>query len=77
MTTSEDQMPDVTEEHIERLKENMEKVEQLAKRLVEVMASKKSHTPRWTARIKSFSHEQQQPIGPRLGKIPPSCWSNR
>ncbi|MCA0905078.1 class I poly(R)-hydroxyalkanoic acid synthase [Ruegeria marisrubri] len=45
MTTSEDQMPDVSEEHIERIKENMEKVEQLSKRLVEIMASKKSHTP--------------------------------
>ncbi|NOD82946.1 alpha/beta hydrolase [Ruegeria sp. HKCCD6119] len=45
MTTSEDQMPDVSEEHIERIKENMERVEQLAKRLVEIMASKKSHTP--------------------------------
>ncbi|MES0860793.1 class I poly(R)-hydroxyalkanoic acid synthase [Ruegeria sp. SCPT10] len=44
MTTSEDQMPEVTEEHIERLKENMEKVETLSKRLVEVMASKKPHT---------------------------------
>ncbi len=38
-------MPDVSEEHIERLKENMEKVEQLSKRLIEAMASKKSHTP--------------------------------
>ncbi|WP_171231377.1 alpha/beta hydrolase [Ruegeria sp. HKCCA4812] len=45
MTTSEDQMPDVSEEHIERIKENMEKVEQLSKRLIEIMASKKSHTP--------------------------------
>ncbi|NOE36401.1 MULTISPECIES: alpha/beta hydrolase [unclassified Ruegeria] len=45
MTTSEDQMPDVSDEHIERLKENMEKVEQLSKRLIEVMATKKPHTP--------------------------------
>ncbi len=45
MTTSEDQMPEATEENIERLKENMEKVEALSKRLVEVMAGKKSHTP--------------------------------
>ncbi|WP_170325381.1 PHA/PHB synthase family protein [Ruegeria arenilitoris] len=45
MTTSEDQMPEVTEENIERLKENMEKVEELSKRLIEVMSSKKSHTP--------------------------------
>ncbi len=45
MTTSEDQMPDVTEEHIERLKENMDKVETLSKRLIEIMATKKTHTP--------------------------------
>ncbi|WP_170400025.1 PHA/PHB synthase family protein [Ruegeria arenilitoris] len=45
MTTSEDQMPELTEENIERLKENMEKVEELSKRLIEVMSSKKSHTP--------------------------------
>ncbi|NOD62886.1 MULTISPECIES: alpha/beta hydrolase [unclassified Ruegeria] len=45
MTTSEDQMPDVSDEHIERLKENMDKVEQLSKRLIEVMATKKPHTP--------------------------------
>ncbi|WP_299894367.1 class I poly(R)-hydroxyalkanoic acid synthase [uncultured Ruegeria sp.] len=45
MTTSEGQMPDVSEEHIERIKENMEKVEQLSKRLIEIMASKKPHTP--------------------------------
>ncbi|WP_420586680.1 PHA/PHB synthase family protein [Ruegeria sp.] len=44
MTTSEDQMPEATEENIERLKENMEKVEQLSKRLIEVMAVKKPHT---------------------------------
>ncbi|CUJ89925.1 Poly-beta-hydroxybutyrate polymerase [Ruegeria denitrificans] len=45
MTTSEDQMPEPTEENIERLKENMEKVEALSKRLIEVMSTKKSHTP--------------------------------
>ncbi|MCX8953815.1 class I poly(R)-hydroxyalkanoic acid synthase [Ruegeria sp. NA] len=45
MTTSEDHMPDVSEEHIERLKENMDKVEKLSKRLIEVMAVKRPHTP--------------------------------
>ena len=45
MTTSEGHMPEATDEHIERLKENMEKVEQLSKRLIEVMAGKKAHTP--------------------------------
>lgn len=45
MTTSEDQMSDISEEHVEQLKENMEKVEALSKRLVEVMAVKKPHTP--------------------------------
>ena len=45
MTTSDGQTPEVTEEHIERLKENMEKVEQLSKRLVEVMAGKTPHAP--------------------------------
>ncbi|MGI9367397.1 MAG: PHA/PHB synthase family protein [Ruegeria sp.] len=45
MTTTDGQTPELTEEHIERLKENMEKVETLSKRLVEVMAGKKTHTP--------------------------------
>ena len=45
MTTSEGQAPEMTDEHIERIKENMEKVEQLSKRLIEVMATKKPHTP--------------------------------
>ncbi|MDX1742189.1 MAG: class I poly(R)-hydroxyalkanoic acid synthase, partial [Ruegeria sp.] len=45
MTTSEDQMPEATEQNIERLKENMEKVEQLSKRLIEVLAVKQPHTP--------------------------------
>ncbi|WP_171128855.1 MULTISPECIES: alpha/beta hydrolase [unclassified Ruegeria] len=45
MTTSDGQTPELTEEHIERLKENMEKVEALSKRLVEVMAGKQTHSP--------------------------------
>ncbi len=45
MTTSEDQSRELTEEHLERLKENMNKVEALSKRLVEVMAGKKAHNP--------------------------------
>ncbi|MGV6805986.1 MAG: PHA/PHB synthase family protein [Ruegeria sp.] len=45
MTTGEGHMPDLSDEHIERLKENMLKVEDLSKRLIEVMASKKNHTP--------------------------------
>ncbi len=45
MTTSEDQTRELTEEHLERLKENMNKVEALSKRLVEVMAGKKAHNP--------------------------------
>ncbi len=45
MTTSEGQVPDQTKEHIERLKKNMDKVEALSKRLVEVMAAKTPHTP--------------------------------
>ncbi|WP_170475850.1 PHA/PHB synthase family protein [Ruegeria arenilitoris] len=45
MTTSDGQTPEMTEEHIDRLKENLEKVEALSKRLVEVMAGKKGHTP--------------------------------
>ncbi|WP_424830994.1 PHA/PHB synthase family protein [Ruegeria sp.] len=43
MTTSDGQAPEVTEEHIERLTENMEKVEQLSKRLIEIMAGKTPH----------------------------------
>lgn len=38
-------MPDLSDEHVDRLKENMLKVEDLSKRLIEVMASKKNHTP--------------------------------
>ncbi len=45
MTTSEGEMGQVNEEHIERIKENLEKVEALSKRLIEVMASKKAHAP--------------------------------
>jgi len=45
MTTSEGQTPEMTEENIDRLKENMEKVETLSKRLIEVMAGKKGHNP--------------------------------
>ncbi|KUJ85607.1 poly(R)-hydroxyalkanoic acid synthase [Ruegeria marisrubri] len=45
MTTTEGKTPELTDEHIERLKENMEKVEKLSKRLVEIMAGKKPHTP--------------------------------
>ncbi|MCG7519022.1 alpha/beta hydrolase [Ruegeria sp. Ofav3-42] len=45
MTTSENQTPDMSPEHLERLKENMDKVEELSKRLVEVMAGKKGHNP--------------------------------
>ncbi|TMV09580.1 class I poly(R)-hydroxyalkanoic acid synthase [Ruegeria sediminis] len=44
MTTTDGKSSELTEEHIERLKENMEKVEQLSKRLIEVMAGKKQHT---------------------------------
>lgn len=45
MTTSEDQAQELSAEHLERLKENMNKVEELSKRLVEVMAGKKAHSP--------------------------------
>ncbi len=45
MTTTDGQTTEITEEHIERIKENMEKVEELSKRLVEVMAGKKGHSP--------------------------------
>ncbi|MBO9410292.1 MULTISPECIES: class I poly(R)-hydroxyalkanoic acid synthase [unclassified Ruegeria] len=45
MTTTEDRSPELTEEHLERLKENMNKVEALSKRLVEVMAGKTPHSP--------------------------------
>uniref|UniRef100_UPI001479EE1D PHA/PHB synthase family protein n=1 Tax=Ruegeria atlantica TaxID=81569 RepID=UPI001479EE1D len=45
MTTSEHQTPELTPEHLERLKENMDKVEVLSKRLVDVMSGKKGHNP--------------------------------
>ncbi|GAB5438333.1 class I poly(R)-hydroxyalkanoic acid synthase [Falsiruegeria mediterranea] len=45
MTTSQDTAPELTGEHIDRLKENMAKVEILSKRLVEVMAHKTPHSP--------------------------------
>ena len=45
MTTSQDNAPELTGEHLDRLKENMAKVETLSKRLVEVMANKTPHNP--------------------------------
>ncbi|MCV2887165.1 PHA/PHB synthase family protein [Ruegeria aquimaris] len=45
MTTSDGQTPELTGEHFEQLKENMAKVEGLSKRLVELMAGRKPHTP--------------------------------
>ncbi len=45
MTTTEDAAPGPTGENIERLTENLSKVEKLSKRLLEVMSSKSSHNP--------------------------------
>ncbi len=45
MTTSEDGAPVVSGEKLEKLTKNLEQVEKLSKRLVEVMASKTSHNP--------------------------------
>jgi len=45
MTTSEDNTPVLNAEHIERLAENMEKVEGLTKRLVDAMSKKTPHNP--------------------------------
>ncbi|RBW57514.1 alpha/beta hydrolase [Ruegeria sp. A3M17] len=45
MTTSEHQTPELSLEHLERLKENMDKVEELSKRLVDAMSGKKGHNP--------------------------------
>jgi polyhydroxyalkanoate synthase len=45
MTTSEDNAPVLNAEHIERLAENMEKVEGLTKRLVDAMSNKTPHNP--------------------------------
>ncbi|MBE1283179.1 MAG: class I poly(R)-hydroxyalkanoic acid synthase [Rhodobacteraceae bacterium] len=45
MTTTDADKPALSSEHIERLTENMEKVETLTKRLVDVMARKTPHNP--------------------------------
>lgn len=45
MTTSEHQTQELSPEHLERLKENMDKVEELSKRLVDAMSGKKGHNP--------------------------------
>ncbi|MEM7318724.1 MAG: class I poly(R)-hydroxyalkanoic acid synthase, partial [Pseudomonadota bacterium] len=45
MTTSEENSTELTGDHLEALKKNLEKVESLSKRLVEVMAGKTSHNP--------------------------------
>ncbi|MEP4035707.1 class I poly(R)-hydroxyalkanoic acid synthase [Pseudophaeobacter sp.] len=45
MTTSDILNHGASPEHIERLKENMERVDQLSQKLVEIMASKKGHHP--------------------------------
>ncbi|WP_282169270.1 PHA/PHB synthase family protein [Ruegeria atlantica] len=45
MTTSEHRTPELSPEHLERLKENMDKVEELSKRLVDAMSGKKGHNP--------------------------------
>ncbi len=45
MTTGQDNAPELTGEHFERLKENMTKVEILSKRLVEIMSGKNPHHP--------------------------------
>ncbi len=45
MTTTEDSTPALTGEHLERLTENLGKIEMLSKRLVEVMTNKTSHHP--------------------------------
>ncbi|WP_425045585.1 PHA/PHB synthase family protein [Primorskyibacter sp. S87] len=45
MTTGHDTAPELSGESIERLKENMTKVEGLSKRLVEIMSQKTSHNP--------------------------------
>ena len=45
MTTSDGAGTIVSPEHLERIKQNMEQVEQLSKRLVEVLAQKKPHPP--------------------------------
>ena len=45
MTTSDDSSAAMTGEHIERLTENLGKVETLSKRLIEVMTNKTTHNP--------------------------------
>jgi polyhydroxyalkanoate synthase len=45
MTTSDILNQGASPEHIERLKENMERVDQLSQKLVQVMAKKKGHHP--------------------------------
>lgn len=45
MTTSEHRTPELSPEHLERLKENMDKVEELSKRFVDAMSGKKGHNP--------------------------------
>ncbi len=45
MTTSDGRTEQLTDEHVERLKKNMVKVEALSRRLVDVMAGKTPHTP--------------------------------
>ena len=43
MTTSDEFDPMHTPEHIEKIKKNMDNVEALSQRLIEVMAQKKTH----------------------------------
>ncbi|MCL6284438.1 class I poly(R)-hydroxyalkanoic acid synthase [Ruegeria sp. 2012CJ41-6] len=45
MTTSEDRPSEISQESFDKLKENLEKVEGLSKRFVEVMANKPGHNP--------------------------------
>ena len=45
MTTSDELDRGTSPEHFERLKENMERVDQLSQKLVEIMANKKGHHP--------------------------------
>ena len=45
MTTGEDGAAGVTGDNLERLKQNMTRVEELSKRLIEVMSNKTSHNP--------------------------------
>lgn len=45
MTTSDALDHGTSPEHLERLKENMERVDQLSKKMVEIMANRKGHNP--------------------------------